>query len=222
MKRILIILLFPILLPGSLLARDFNNDVLVSANLGGGLTWPGGSFNRNYETEAAWDWSYSGGLAAAWAPFSFGAVSFGAEYSCRRLSVDMTDTNGLDITETMAMQFIDLTLGWKGFASNLYYEGGFFVGFPFGDWENTATRGGSKSVPVLGPNGSVESGNRHREYGAYLGLGGMYWIRENIALEAGVRLQVSFTEGYENSGNPDQNTLKTRALAARVGVTYCL
>lgn len=222
MKRIALVTLFFIISASALTARDLNNNILISLYGGGGMAWPGGDFNRDYETEAAVDWSLAGGLSVAWAPFSHGAVSLGAEYAYRRLSVNMTDLAGNDITETMTVQFIDVMLGWKGFVAMLYYEAGFYAGVPFGTWENNAKREGSDATPVLGPDGAVDSGDRQIEYGAYFGVGLIYWVGKNIALEGGLRLQVSYADAYKNEDDTDDNTLKTRALMVKLGVTCCL
>ncbi len=219
-KSALFALVLMLAIPSASQARNLQNTVMLGLYGAGGVAWPGGTMSTNYDAKPAYDYAYAGGGSIAWAPVSFGAIELGAEYAYKRLSVDYV-YNGATITETKNVQFLDFTLGWKGFVSFLYYEAGFLFGLPMGTWKNTAKVDDEDTTPLLGPDGEVESGYRHPEYGVYFGMGAMYWLGERFALQAGVQFQGSFTDSYENTKNPDDNILRSRAVLLKMGAVYC-
>ncbi len=222
MKRIFVlinILLF--VLSVDLYPRSFDNDFLISGYVSAGYSFPGGTFNSNYDVKSKYDSAYSYGVSVAWAPASYGALAFSTEYSSKKLSTDYT-YNGAKYSETMDASFINFMLGWKGFASYLYYEAGLMYSLPYGTWKNSAESGGSQVAPVIGPEGNIKNDYLNPEYGAYFGLGGVYWINDSIAAEAGLQFQGAFNDGYRNTDNTDDNKLRSRAVLLKAGVTYCL
>ncbi|MBN1533110.1 MAG: hypothetical protein JXA20_10645 [Spirochaetes bacterium] len=219
-QGIMILLLGACLLGVPAVARDFHNDFMVSVYGGGGIAWPGGAFNRDYDPEARVDGAAAAGVYGAWAPFSFGAVTVSVEYGYRRLSLE-TVYNGLEYVDTLIAHSFYFSAGWRGFVSVLYYEAGFICGVPFADWEHRTYYDGEEVPSYLGPEGEVLKESRHVDYGAYFGLGVIFWLTEHLAVEGGAQVQVSFAECYRNEDNLNENTLKARALIFRVGAVWC-
>jgi hypothetical protein len=103
--------------------------------------------------------------------------------------------------------------------SNLYMEGGVYLGFKVGGWTNTVERTGT--LVYYGPNGTIPDSSIHNDFGTKLGLGYRIPVAPGMAVDIAFNWMNSLLMVYDGS-NPNDFELRTSMIMGRLGLIYRL
>ena len=126
------------------------------------------------------------------------------------------DNTGQKEISIITTQHVDLSLGYRGFWSYLYWETGFYYGFQVGTWSKDVSLDGSITSSHL-VDASTTGASRFQA-GWYIETGVRIEVSDNILLLFGLNLEVPFVEAYVNT--TDQDKLQPMSGIFNLSVLY--
>ena len=147
------------------------------------------------------------------------------EYAYKPMVTTLSHISRIN-TETKDSRFIQFFIGsrssffWisKGL-SNLYMEGGIFLGIKNGVWTNTVVQVGT--LAYYGPNGAIPDSSTSNDFGTKLGLGYRITVAPGMAVDIAFNWMNSLLMVYDGS-NPYDFELRTSMIMGRLGLIYRL
>lgn len=189
-------------------AESVKGKASAEAYGGFGFTYAGGSIpsGASVETSTAYNVGILGSYGFA------DTVSFigGFEYSSKPLVVKYEGGE----KDTFQLKYANILAGVRFFITDGFYgEGGFFYGIKAGDqkakWE---ADGDSGTVNIS----DIDSAKVNNDFGLFLGLGYIFAINNNVAIDLGLRVEGGLVKTYEY----EDTKIQTRDIMLNLGAQY--
>jgi hypothetical protein len=181
--------------------------ILISFYATYGITYPGGDVAGESASRKI-DRGYAIGLQAAYLLRDNGALTIGLGYTQKSLKVSRSFV-GQDLEQVYNCEFLELSLGYKGFIKQFFWEAGLFGGFVLGDWQQESTVNGSSS------SSTIDKSDTQHEAGIYVGTGYIFPVSKKVTCDIGLRISTAFLSAYDNN-----DSLRTNMVALMCAATY--
>jgi hypothetical protein len=158
--------------------------------------------------------TYSFGVKLGYGVTDGGMLLAGVGYAYRPLDLKLSLLGSGDLV--FEQSYIDIDLGYRFLFSYLYLDLGMYYGIRAGDMKLK----GKGDVTITG-NSTVKDGENgvtlSNDYGFVLGLGHLFAINENVAIDLEGKLRYGFAKIYKDT---DGTKLSNYAFLLSLGVDY--
>jgi opacity protein-like surface antigen len=213
MKK-LVVAMAIILVAGSAYAQSVKGKTMLGFQGDFGFSSTSGKVPTGYDTGSAA--SYAIGAKFGYGVTDGSMLMMGVGYAYRALPLTFS-YYGASGDLTFKQSYIDIDLEWRILFTYLYLDLGMYYGIRAGDMKYSAT---GDVASVMGSSGTIKSGNGitlSNDYGLILGIGHLFAINENVAIDLEGKYRMGFAKVYKVDGGSE---LSNDALLLSLGVNY--